>query len=494
MRVAVFGAGYAGLTVARRLERSLPDDVELVVVDESDTHLVLHELHRVVRRPALADAITVPLEDVLPRASVRQATVTDIDTDRNVATLSPLEDDATEELHYDLAAVCLGSRTEFYDLPGVEAHATPLKRLDHASEIRGGALSAPDGRVVVGGAGLSGIQVAGELAALSRERDLALTVTLLEMAERVAPGFDEVFAAALRRELDARDVVVETGATVTSADDEAVSLDGGRSLPYDAFVWTGGIRGPDALDGERAPVGEDLRVDGDTFVLGDAGTVTDTEGVTAPPTAQTAVRQARIVAANVGRLAMDADVELERYTYDSPGWVVSVGDGAVARLGPVVVSGETARAAKAAIGAGHLGSVCAIEETSELVREELGWPGIDAVDVPLRVLAEAGERGGGLETDPATLSEYESLVEGVFAPFADPFVPGDPVDLTTVTRLTDREHPGSPANLLQRAVLGTLETAAALGTPKPRRADVDDVEADREDSAAHEATDGEDAQ
>ena len=35
MKVAVFGAGYAGLTAGLRLESSLPDDVDLVVVDAS---------------------------------------------------------------------------------------------------------------------------------------------------------------------------------------------------------------------------------------------------------------------------------------------------------------------------------------------------------------------------------------------------------------------------------------------------------------------------
>ena len=51
MRVAVLGAGYAGLTVARQLERTLPDDVELVVVDDTGEHLLKHEIHRAIRHP-----------------------------------------------------------------------------------------------------------------------------------------------------------------------------------------------------------------------------------------------------------------------------------------------------------------------------------------------------------------------------------------------------------------------------------------------------------
>jgi NADH dehydrogenase len=168
MRVAVLGAGYAGLTLATTLEDRLPDDVELVVVDESDYHLVQHELHRVVRRRSLADHITIDLDAVFDRATVRRAEVTDVDPDDGVATLSEEgEGEGEETLDYDVAAVCLGATTNFYGLPGVREHATPLKRLADARAIRAEFLDLVDGstavdasgesaRVGVGGAGLAG--------------------------------------------------------------------------------------------------------------------------------------------------------------------------------------------------------------------------------------------------------------------------------------------------------------------------------------------------
>ena len=57
MRIAVLGAGYAGLTLARRLERTLSADHEIVVVNDSPTHLVQHEIHRAIRRPAIAEHV-----------------------------------------------------------------------------------------------------------------------------------------------------------------------------------------------------------------------------------------------------------------------------------------------------------------------------------------------------------------------------------------------------------------------------------------------------
>ena len=468
MRVAVFGAGYAGLTVARRLERWLPEAVDIVVVDESTSHLVQHELHRVIRYPNLRETLTIPLEDVFTRATVRQARVTAVDSEEGVATLDV--DGETESLEYDFAAVCLGAETAFYDLPGVEEHATPLKRLEHAETIHSDALDAAGGHAVVGGAGLSGIQVAGELAALSDAEGLDLDVTVVEMADRVAPSFDETFARAVRRELDARGVAIETGATVERADG-GVELADGRTLPADVLVWTGGIRGPDALGGERRPVKADLVVGDDTFVVGDAGAVTDEWGEAVPASAQTAVREARIAAKNIDRLVRERrdDGEpprLATYSFDSPGWVVSVGDGAVAQIGPVVCSGDPAKAAKAAIGAGHLSSVGAIERASKLVHEELGWPDASAFDFSSELARLVERYDFTANTDPATPSEFEVPFLDTTLAFAETMVPGGTVDVTRATRLADRSHPGSPANAFENAVLGALGGMFGSGRSK----------------------------
>ena len=410
MRVAVLGAGYAGLTLAKRLEDALPDD-EIVVVDEDGTHLVQHELHRVVRRPALAEDITLDLDDVLDRATVREATVTDVDSEASVASLQTGRVDGTdsgdtETLDYDVAAVCLGATTNYYDLPGVREHATPLKRLADARTVRADFLAAleddtPDdpARVVVGGAGLSGVQVAGELAALADEltdepADLdvddasdAVEVVLLEQKTHVAPEFPANFQRAVRDQLEARGVTVRTGTAVEGADADGIDLASGERLDYDQFVWTGGIAGSSALDGDRPVVRRDLRLEGDTFVLGDAGRVVDTDGEAVPASAQAAIRQARVAADNVERL-LDHRREgkrgfrprLDGYRFDSPGWVVSVGTGAVAQVGPTVLTGRPAKLAKASVGAGYLSSVGAVANAADLVREELGWPDDERAD------------------------------------------------------------------------------------------------------------------
>ncbi|MCU4716924.1 NAD(P)/FAD-dependent oxidoreductase [Halapricum hydrolyticum] len=374
MRVAVFGGGYAGLPLVRRLERRLPATDEIVLFDDSPTHTVRHEVHRVIRRPDLAEAISIPFDDILGRAHHRQRRVADIDPERQVATLVD-----GETVDYDAGAISLGVETAFYGLEGVRDHATPLRTVEHAREIRAGAFEAfeEDGRIVVGGAGLSGIQVAGEIAALAAEHDVDATVTLLEQAHTIVPGFPADMRRGLHEELDARGIEVRTGVGVERADEATVGLEDGSETSYDQFIWTGGIRGTDAVP-DRPAVPATLRLTDRTFALGDAARVTDVDGRVAPASAHTAIRQAPVVAENLAALlAFDREggrgfePRLDRYDYDQLGWLVSVGDGAVAKVGPQVLRGAAATAVKRSVGVGYLTSIGAVQDAVELLAEEL---------------------------------------------------------------------------------------------------------------------------
>jgi len=131
MNVTVFGAGYAGVTLAQQLESSLCSDIELTVIDDSDTHLLKHEVHRVIRRPRVADIIEVPLTTLFDRATVQTAHIQDIDIETQTAQLNT---GTTHE--YDYGAICLGSVTADYDIPGVAEHGLPLNTTADALAIR----------------------------------------------------------------------------------------------------------------------------------------------------------------------------------------------------------------------------------------------------------------------------------------------------------------------------------------------------------------------
>ena len=336
-RVVVLGAGYAGSVAIQALEREL-DDPDLTWVADVDYHLVLHEVHRAIRDPGVREKITVPVSDVkAPATEFVEGAVADVDTsERRVH----LEDGSTVE--YDYLVVALGSDTAFYGIPGMAERAHTLKSLDDALAIHdavaeaGRAASRNDpAHVVVGGAGLSGIQTAGEVAELRDEEGLPIEVTLVEALAEVMPGFDSDVQRRVRRLLEARGVDVLTDDPVTEAGPDAIHFDERESMAYDVFVWTGGITGRDALSGTSIE-NDHERLDADAtfctsddrvFAVGDAAVV-DVDGGAAPPTAQAAWDAASVAATNVARTIEGRP--LEEWSYTDKGTLVSVGEDAIA--------------------------------------------------------------------------------------------------------------------------------------------------------------------
>ncbi|WP_302082810.1 NAD(P)/FAD-dependent oxidoreductase [Salinibaculum rarum] len=373
MHVAVLGAGYAGISLTRKLEKTLPPEDQITLVDERSTHLVQHLIHRVVSHPSLAEDLQLPIEDLLDRAEFRQAEVTGFDPDTATIDLA----DGTLSAEY--LAVTLGAETAFYEMSGVRTHATPLKRIEDAEQIRDDFADIQEhgGSVVVGGAGLSGIQIAGELASMA-EHESDVEVHLVERLDTVAPNFPERFQRAVDEELRNRGVTVHTGRTVEAADDDTISFADGGDLAYDQFIWTGGIAGQDVAGGDRPQVRADLRLGDRAFVAGDTARVVDADGQPAPASAQTAVRQADVAAKNIGKLLAHErsgagfEPRLDRYRYTELGWLVSVGDGAVAQVGGQIVRGRAAKALKTTVGAGYLTSIGAVQNASEYVWEKVG--------------------------------------------------------------------------------------------------------------------------
>jgi len=396
MHVVVLGAGYAGLTLARLLEEDLPAAVELTVVNESPDHLLQHELHRVIRRPERASEVSVSLPAVLERATVRVARVEGIDRDERVVSLSD------GHLEYDLCAICLGAKTATYGIDGVDEYGLELKRLSDAIRIRTAAREAiadyrgvkTGPKIVVGGAGLSGIQIAGELAAFLAGE--TASITLIEQRERIAPSFGASFSEAIAETVADCGVEIRTGAEIVGVDESTISL-GDESFEYDVFVWAGGIRGPASLERERPTVEADCALDANTFAIGDVARIVDGEGKSVPPSAQAAVRSARTAATNITRLTTarledgpargpEDEPQLEAFTFESPGWVVSVGDDAVAQVGPSVVTGRAATALKTTVGVGYLSAVGAPDRAIDLARAETN------ADARVQRALEVGER------------------------------------------------------------------------------------------------------
>lgn len=378
-RVVVLGAGYAGASAIPPLERHL-DDAEITWISEYDYHLVLHEVHRVIRDPSIREALTVPRRNIASgETDVVDGTVVNVnDKEQHVS----LEDG--RDYPYDYLLIALGSQTAYYGIPGLEEYAHTLKNLDDALGINEAiersmqdATTGDPTRVVIGGAGLSGIQSAGEIIEYRDTHDAPIEVVLVEALEEIMPGRDAELQRQVRSMLETRDVEILTDDPITKAEASVVHFDERDPVEYDLLVWTGGITGRAALEGTSFEANHNRAVTNSTFqtsdehifAVGDAAMV-NLDGSDVPPTAQAAWDAAKVAAKNVARATRGQ--ELEQWSYTDKGTVMSIGEDAVAHE-VMYVPVETfnsfpARLAKKAIAARWIASITSFSRAAS------AWP------------------------------------------------------------------------------------------------------------------------
>ncbi|MFC7134517.1 MULTISPECIES: NAD(P)/FAD-dependent oxidoreductase [Salinibaculum] len=339
--VVVLGSGYAGAGGIKSLESALDGEADITWISDVDYHLVLHESHRCIKDPSVQEKVTVPVEDIKsPETEFIQDEVTGVDTDDRLVSLSEGDD-----VPYDYLLVGIGTRTAFFGIHGLEEHAHTLKSLDDAlgihedlaEQVRTASQADPV-QVVVGGAGLSGIQTAGEIAEFRDEHSHPIDIHLVEGLDEVLPNSDPSLQAALRKRLEARDVDIMCGEFVGEVDEETVYVGEDIELDYDVLVWTGGITGREAAKNctveqdersHRLQAGQTFQTTDDrVFALGDCALVDQPGENPAPPTAQAAWQAAEVVGKNIAREIRGQP--LQKWSYKDKGTVVSVGESAVA--------------------------------------------------------------------------------------------------------------------------------------------------------------------
>ncbi|MCS7001455.1 MAG: NAD(P)/FAD-dependent oxidoreductase [Dehalococcoidia bacterium] len=380
----VLGGGYGGITAVLRLANHLDRrQWQVVLVDRNPYHLLETRLHEAAAHGA---EITIPLARIIRGRGITLllASVTGIDLEnRTVLTdRGPVQ--------YDALVLALGSTTNFYGIPGLREHAFELKELEDAINIRARvnrqfALAAAEPseavrrdllRFVVGGGGLTGVELAAELAdratTLAREHEInraEVEVMVVEMGPTVLPTLDERLRRRAEATLREKGVVLRTGVRVIGMEDNRVQLDPGGDLATGLMVWTGGVRAPDLFIGERPLTGPQGRLVVDrylrllnhdeVFVVGDLALAKDprTDRVV-PAAAQFALQQGDIAGQNLA--AWTRQQPMREYHPKVLGEVVSLGQHlavgwvALGWMGRLKLVGFVAALVKRAIWERHL--------------------------------------------------------------------------------------------------------------------------------------------
>lgn len=231
-RVVVIGGGYAGVMAANRLTQR--DDLTVTLINPRSTFV-----HRIRLQQHLAgsgDAV-VEYSDVLAeRVRLVVDSATQIRSSGRTVTMA-----SGESLDYDYLIYAIGSGSGGPDVPGAAEFALPIASLEEAQRARSALEAAPpDAPVTVVGGGVTGIEVASELAARG-------TKVTLVCGEVLNPYLHPKTRRKITKKLLALGVtlVEGPGARVARVERDSVQLSDGRALSSRVIIWAAGFGLPD---------------------------------------------------------------------------------------------------------------------------------------------------------------------------------------------------------------------------------------------------------
>ena len=357
-RIVVIGGGFGGVYTATHLEKIFAgnDKVEIILISEQNYLLFTPMLSEVASSSIEAKHMINPIRACLRETTFRNSQVQEIDLENKSITAVHCHQCKPFTIRYDYLVLAPGSITNFYDLPGVAEHALPMKTLNDAMRLRNHIIYVLEHAdlekddymrqamltfVVVGG-GFAGVETAAELrdfldTARHYYRNIVkdeMKVVLIHGGGRILPELNEGLANYASEKLRKRDIELRLHTKVESMSGFEIYLSTGDAISTQSLIWTAGVS-PHTLVKSlpishnkrgQVKVNEYLEVPElqDVWALGDCAEVVDAEsGQPAPPTAQHAVREGKIVAENIAATLNGEDKKV--FSYKPLGILASLG-------------------------------------------------------------------------------------------------------------------------------------------------------------------------
>ena len=372
-RVAIVGGGFGGLTAAKCLRRAA---VDVTLIDRTNHHLFQPLLYQLATGILSEGDIAPPLREVLRdqrNASVVLGEVVAIDLDTRRLTVETL--DRRSEIDYDSLIVATGASQSYFGHPEFAHDAPGIKTIDDALELRGRILGAfelaerePDPVLrrrlltfVVVGAGPTGVELAGQLAELSRHTlrhnfrridPSEARIVLLDAAPTILGSFPESLRRRAMQDLLDLGVEVYLGTTVTHVDERGIATNATdtslRRIEAATKIWAAGVQasplgrllaaaaGADLDRAGRVKVEDDCTLPGhpEVFVIGDLMNLGDLPGVS-----QVAVQSGRHAADTIRR-RLEGDPTRRPFRYRNFGTMATISRfRALAAIGRVRLAG-----------------------------------------------------------------------------------------------------------------------------------------------------------
>ncbi len=369
-RIVILGGGFAGMKTAESLEEILGGDsgADITLVSETNALLFTPMLAEVAGSSLEPSHISSPLRTALRTSRFVRGRLTSIDlerreiclsTDRRASDNRMAEEaqaaDTTQHIAYDQLVLALGAVSNYHGMANIEKLAFNFKSLLDAIRIRNHMIEMFERAdreadaaarrsmltFVIAGGGFAGVELAGALNDFARGiladypnlRAEELSIILVHSRDRILPELSETLGEYALKSMAERGVTFRLNARLADARPGVVVLGDGE-ISSQTLVWTAGtapnplLKDLSIAKDKRGAVVVDktLAVPGQAGVwaLGDCAAVIDAKsGKPCPPTAQFALREAKVLAKNIK--ASLAGQPLQGFHFDSLGALCVVG-------------------------------------------------------------------------------------------------------------------------------------------------------------------------
>jgi len=382
-RILIAGGGYAGIQAALTLERLLNRTAsKVLLIDKNKYHTLLPSLPEIISKRGFS---IINYTDIIQTKKIDfiQTTVTNIDLEKKEVFTS----ENSYPLGYDFLIISLGSTPFLPNIPGLREFAIRFNTIQDAEKLANKLLDTDlRGNIVIGGAGATGVELAGEIASVLKHRyhpgSNHHPTTVILVSPNLLPGFPDSTVKWTRAYLQSLQVKLILGREryITEVKHDSICLKNGSEIKTTLFIWTGGVTTIPLLQNiglktgskGRVVVNKFLQAFGrdDVFVIGDAADIVDNQGHSLPTTAYFAEQHGKVAAQNI--FALIKGKKLQEYRPDQHGsnFAISIGSNfAVSRVGGLDLFGYSASKLKKLIKMKYLrdigGSALAGKEYSK---------------------------------------------------------------------------------------------------------------------------------
>lgn len=405
-KIVIVGGGFGGVRAALDLEAKLGDRAEITLIDRNGYHLFTPSLYEVASAFGitkdrfsvnLRKTVSIPFEDIFEGKRIRyvHAEVAHVSLDQKFLTT---KNDATYT--FDYLILGLGSQTNDFNVPGIREYAFQFKTIEDALMLNHqltmlfehsarGAQELPI-RMVIGGGGFTGVELAAELAGtvkhLAKQYRIASghsIITLVEAGPIILPRIEDKERIKIIQRLTQLGVAIKTESAIEEINADMVRLKNGHTIKHHILAWTAGVKANEFL---KTIQGLQLTAEGKivvdehlntisykyVFAVGDIIEFIDHKTERPEPAlGYVAVQHGQVAARNIVRSLKNKELKNHKPFYDL--WIAPVGGKyAVAHLWRgIVVTGILGWVIRGLADLRYFLSILTLKKAIRLLREEV---------------------------------------------------------------------------------------------------------------------------